>query len=88
MNIYAIYIDKKDARVWDEVKEYWRDRNYILDDHIAFIAPPEAFTTAEEISEKIGVSGNKKRGGIVMELHDYSGFASRGLWQWLNKVSL
>ena len=86
MSIYAVFLNDPDDEAWARVNEHWNGRQYILSDHLAFVAPEET-TLTEEIANTIGINKDGGVVGIVIESSGHFGFNNPGLWEWMRKFS-
>lgn len=86
MTIYAIVLNEPDEAAWQQVKDHWPDRHYIVSGCLAFVAP-EALILTEEIAKTIGMDSQGNVTGVVIEAASYSGFNKPGLWEWARKFA-
>lgn len=88
MAVYAVFLNETNDGVWQALQDQWPNgRNFILTDHMAFVAPEGIVTTAQ-ISEAVGI-GRHDDGevlGIVFEWGAHGGYNRSDLWEWLGKV--
>ena len=85
MTIYAVFLNKADAPAWQALEEAWPRRHFILNEHMAFVAP-EGITTTAEIAEAVGIGEERGVLGIVFDWSAHYGFNHSDLWEWLGKV--
>ena len=85
--IFAIVLPKTNQEVIKRIKDNYPDRYYEVSDTF-FLISTDSLTNS--IAEAIGIKGEKrieKASGIVFKLNGaYSGWASRSLWEWLEKI--
>ena len=86
MSVYAVFLNDPNEEAWERVKEVWRERQYILTDRLAFVAPEET-TLAEEIADVIGMNEEGGMVGIVIESSGHFGLNKPTLWEWMRKFS-
>lgn len=85
MTVYAVFLNKADEPTWRTLAETWPGRHYILNEHMAFVAP-EGITTTAEIAAALGIGKERDVLGIVFDWSAHSGFNRSDLWEWLGKV--
>ena len=92
MSTYLVALTSPSGEAWESLQKNWSGRCYILSDYIAFVAPNESerVIVTEDICTAVGMSDEGgKVNGVVAEIAfaTINGFASKSLWEWLEKVS-
>ncbi|MCY4385992.1 MAG: hypothetical protein OXC18_02695 [Desulfurellaceae bacterium] len=85
-----IALEKPNKKVWSALKEEWPGRqHYILDERIAFIAPPSLpFILTDDVCEALGIDETDQVTGVVLEVpKTISGWHENTFWEWMDKVS-
>ena len=85
MTVYAVFLNEPNEEVWQTLREKWPDRHHVLTENLAFVAP-HGITTTADISDSVGIGGERGVLGIVFEWHAHNGFNRGALWEWMRKV--
>ena len=85
MTVYAVFLNEADESAWQALAEKWPGRHFILNEHMAFVAP-EGITTTAEIAAVAGIGEEHDVLGIVFDWSAHHGFNRSDLWEWLRKV--
>ncbi len=85
MTIYAVCLNEPSEDAWDNVREEWGGKHFILSPTTAFVASPD-LTLTSEIARKVGISDETGTLGVVFEVQAYNGFNRSDLWEWLRKA--
>ena len=86
MSIFAIILKERNEEVTNLIEESYPD-NYPLSDSVFLVSRD---TLADKIAKEIKIKGDDRIEdalGVVFKLSGaYAGYASRALWEWLDKV--
>ena len=86
MSTYAILLQTPQQAMWAKVREKWPDRHYIMNDLVAFIAPP-GISTSHGVADILGINPEGKAVGLVVEVTDaHQGYVNKNLVEWLVKA--
>lgn len=86
MSIYLVALNEDTQDGWRVLKQQWPGRFYILNDHLAFVAPQDV-NEADRIATILGMSDQKQVAGFVLELSgEFQGYNDNALWDWIDKV--
>lgn len=81
MAIFAIIKQPGQAdNVGDTIRMHFPATNYDLGDGAWLVAAP---TTAQELSEKLGITSGINGSGIIVEVASYFGRANPAIWTWI-----
>ena len=81
-----IVLDDPNRAVWGKVKEGWPNRNLLLTDRLAFIAP-EKITLTREVADHLGFNNSEKIRGLVVQFDHRAGFHESRFIEWLENVA-
>ena len=80
MTLYAIILPSPDEKVWEKIRDLWKDHHF-LDDRTAFIRADNTLT--RDIAEQIGLA--HENSGIVVQADYYAGMADSSFVEWLDR---
>lgn len=86
MSVFAVVLDAQNPQAVERIQEKYPEHLKLND--TLFLVNSNAI--AEKVAHAVGIKGEEDeriQSGVVFRLnHSYSGYTSRALWDWLEKV--